>query len=386
MALSLQGQRIFFIFWGSELGGAERQGVLFARYMKFELGADVHVWGLGAKGTGRVTELCTEYGLPWLAVAFDWSNNRRDRLRELFRFALRLRKERPDILLPYTWLPNVVCGLTWRFTGARTCLWNQRDEGRGLNTGLWHRWAVRLISNFVSNSTIGKEALIKLYGISENSIKVIHNGVFLADPVNDRATWRNRLGIPLNCIVATMVANLHANKDHPTLMRAWRIVLERDKDIASPPPVLLLAGRFDNRVNELKAVAYDLELGKSVRFLGKVDDIAGLLLASDLCIHSSLTEGLPNGILEAMATGLPVVATDISGIREVVGDDNQQYLAEARNDVDLADKVMLFLKDSDLCHEVGIQNRNIVEQKFSVDKMCREMTEILDGKRAVDNK
>lgn len=374
MKFKLNGAKIIFVFWGSELGGAERQGLFFARYMKYERGADVHICGLGAEKSGRVTELCAEYGLPWQAITFNWAATRTKRLCELFRFAWRLRKEKPDVLLPYTDFPNVVCGLTWRFTGAKYCLWNQRDEGLGLNTSLLHRWAVRFTSSFISNSKIGKEELMRIYNINENSVKVIHNGVSMSDPVYDRAAWRRRLEIPDDCFVAVMVANLNNYKDHRTLLNAWKKVLDSLKSDVRPPPILLLAGRFDSQTFELKAIAYDLELGKSIEFLDKIDDISGLLIASDLCVHSSKSEGLPNSVLEAMASGLPIVGSNIPGIREAVGAENIKYLAVAGNACELADKILLFARDYEICRSVGSRNRQIIDNNFPVKKMCMEMS------------
>src|SRR2546426_8921983 len=77
----------------------------------------------------------------------------------------------------------------------------------------------------------------------------------------------------------------------------------------------------------MRALARELNLGRSVRFLGPVDDVPGLLSAVDLAVLSSTSEGCPNAVLECMASGLPVVATDIPGIRKAVGPSGYNYLA-----------------------------------------------------------
>lgn len=372
-----EGSRIVLIFDGCELGGAERQGLLLASFLKKEHHADVHVWGLGAQGEGRVTELCAEYGIPWRGVSFDWSNNRMDRLLELVRFAIRLRRQRAAILLPYTLRPNVVCGLSWRLSGARKCIWNQRDEGLGLNNGFWHRMSVRLTKQFVSNSAGGQAALRRLYGLAGSEVEVIHNGISLPSPVFSRQAWRERLGITGKSFIVTMAANLSANKDHATLLRAWRNLSSALGETAMPAPLLLLAGRFDPQAQEIKRIAADLDLENNMRFLGKVDDIAGLFAASDLCVHSSVSEGLPNGILEAMAAGLPVVATDIPGVREAVGPDNHKYLAEAGNADDLMGKIRVFWDSPRLCQEVGRRNEQRVLRSFDPARMCAEMSKCI---------
>src|SRR5206468_3348910 len=98
---------------------------LFARYLKSEQRADVQVWGtMGAPG--RVAALCDEYGIPWRVVPLPWVPGRFKRPKSLAAFARRLRQARPAVILPYMEMPNLVCGLVWRWTGARLCVWNQR--------------------------------------------------------------------------------------------------------------------------------------------------------------------------------------------------------------------------------------------------------------------
>jgi hypothetical protein len=100
-----------------------------------------------------------------------------------------------------------------------------------------------------------------------------------------------------------MAANLHGLEDHKTLLKAWPRVQETwpERQLA---PVILPAGRLDGTADSLKALDYDLNLGSSVRCLGGVSDICGLLGAAELGVFSSRLEGCPNGVLECMASGL----------------------------------------------------------------------------------
>src|SRR3954470_20724147 len=127
---ALEGRRIIIVLTELELGGAERQAMLLARFLAHERKARVEVWGcLGEPG--RIVTLCEEYGIPWRLVPWPWADKRSDRLKRMAKFAWTLRRARPDIILPYLIFPNVVCGQIWRLTGARACIWNQRDEGIG---------------------------------------------------------------------------------------------------------------------------------------------------------------------------------------------------------------------------------------------------------------
>ena len=113
----------------------------------------MEVWAFW--GPGLAAELCEEYGIRWRTVPTPWGKGYFRLLKNLARFAWTLRQARPDALLPYTSLPNVACGLVWRWTGAKVCVWNQRDEGMKRLGKRAERWAVRQTPCFVSNSASG---------------------------------------------------------------------------------------------------------------------------------------------------------------------------------------------------------------------------------------
>ena len=370
------GIRIVFVFHGSELGGAERQGLLLAAGLKERYGAEVSVIGLATHEPGRVARECKELGISWQAVPFYWPDGLSNRVRSLFGLTHALKKMRPAIILPYTYLPNVVCSLVWRFAGARLCVWNQRDEGRYLDTGRWHRLAVRLTSALVSNSAIGKEYLASRYGLPHEKITEIPNGVVLAPPLLDRNGWRKKLEVGADCFLVCMVANFHSYKDHETLLKSWHLVLKTIPSRAGIP-VLCLAGRDDGTESVLKDLAKALGIESYVRFPGAVDDISGLFSAVDLCVHSSKAEGVPNAVLEAMCSGLPVVGTDIPGVREAVGEHGLSFLAPVGDQTKLAELIRKVMVDHATRAHLGTMNREHVVQNFSAGKMCESMMTIL---------
>lgn len=367
----LHGLKVIVVFGNLELGGAERQGLILARFLRDYHQASVEIWGLSSEA-GRLSRLCDEYEIPWQRVPFAWPcqwYRIHRQLGELLKFARRLKRAKPDIILPYIHVPNMACELTWKFSGAKVCVWNQRDEGLLADGNLWERLAVRMTPCFISNSGTGKDFLVRKYRIDPARISVIHNGIELGDAVEDRKTWREKIGVPEDHFLACMVGNVHRYKDHGTLLHAWKEVMERTKHLPNSP-LLLLAGRFDDGEQELFALASSLDIVNSVRFLGSVDDITGLLGAVDLYVHSSKSEGCPNAVIEAMGSALPIVATDIPGIREVVGSDQFRCLVPSGNASAMADRILDFFGDMPLRRSIGSELRKRAEREFDSRIMC----------------
>ena len=364
---SLQGRKIIIVHSTLELAGAERQSVHLARYLRGSLGARVEFWGFS--NAGALAQLCESDGFSWRLLPLRWSGGRLRRLMTALRFARELNRAQPTVLLPYTTLPNVLCALSWRLAGARFCIWSQRAAHPFVLGSRLEKAALRLAPCVVSNSRHAAADLATRHGLPQDTIHVIPNGVSLDEPQLSRAEWRQRLGIEAETTVAAMLAVVRSDKDHDTVLRAWRRLLDRAES-AKPAPVLLLAGRLADEELRAKALAFDLGLGSNVRFLGHVEDISGLLTASDLAVFATTHEGVPNGILEAMAKGLMVVACDHPGIREALGDDQAEFLAGPRDPEALAACLARAARDPALRQRVGQRNREVVARDFSVAKMC----------------
>ncbi len=359
------------------LGGSERQALQLARHLVRVEGADVEVRALTADD-GRAIELFRAEGIPW--------NGRRVRLRRsrvrtvttLAGIALDLRRSRPDVLLPYCDLPNVVCGLVWQYTGATTCIWNQRDVlPYTLGDGLARR-AVQNTPVLVSNSSHAAAHLVDELGATPGRVSVVRNGVALPSARASRAEWRARLGVDEHAVVVCALAHFHERKDHATLVRAWRAAATRFADDGTSA-VLVLAGRDDGDREPVEAFVRDLGLDGSVRFAGDVDDVAGLLSAADAGVLSSRAEGCPNALLECMAAGLAVAATDVAGVREAVGEEGAQLLAPAGDAEALAAALVRLAREAELRRVLGARNRERVRTHFGEARMLDEHVELILG-------
>ena len=356
----LTGSRVIFVLGWADLGGAERNALGLASHLRSAHAAEVEVLALTARD-GSARRLWLEHGVSWHGADVSWSGGRARKARVLGAVGRRLRARRPDVLVPYCTRPNVLCGLVWRTTGASLAVWNQQDVNPSRVFGsATIRRALDWTPLAFANSGTARDFLVSEWGARPERVHVLHD----VEPVVARGAgpaWRRRLGIGDDAGVALMSAHLHAFKDHATLLRAWRIALDRIAD--SPAPALVLAGRPAGEEAELKALAFDLDLGGSVIFAGEVADVGGLLDACDIGVLSSRRESRPRAVLEYMAGGLPVAGTDIPGIVELVGDEGARFLAPPGDAERLAAVLLELITSPELRRAAGSANERLARKR-----------------------
>lgn len=367
---SLAGKRIIFVFAGEILGGAERGALDLALPLAHVEGARVEILALDDR-PGRARAIAEAEGIPWSSVRTPWTGSRLARTLSLLRVAAALRRLKPDALLAHTNLPNVVCGLVWRLSGAKLSVWNQWDVlgTRRFSPGLFRR-ALQATPLVITEAVHARDWLVQEWGADPTRIHVIRGDVQLSPPRDDRDAWRQRLELSDGDFAVCMLAHFHSGKDHATLLRAWRRVVDELGE-GGPNPMLLLAGRPAGSENSVKALAFDLDLRDHVRFLGDVDDVTGLLKSVELAVFSSRSELFGRGATEPMSLGLPVVGTDVPGIREAVGEVGAPFLAPSGDDQALAAAIIAFARDPILRAHVGTANAELMKDRQSAEVTWR---------------
>jgi glycosyltransferase involved in cell wall biosynthesis len=211
-----------------------------------------------------------------------------------------------------------------------------------------------------------KEHLVS-EGFPTRSVNVIHNGIDVGalPDARMRARVRSELGISDADVVVGTVARLDPVKDLQTLIRA--VALHSGKP---PSLVLLIVGDGSERAR-LEASVREMGADSSVRFLGHRDDARELLAGCDLYASSSISEGISLTILEAMAAGLPIVATQVGGTPEIV-DATCGRLVPARDPAALGRALAALADDAALRRTLGRGARARVEEHFTLDRMVRE--------------
>jgi glycosyltransferase involved in cell wall biosynthesis len=359
-------KKIIFVFGALEMGGAERQALALARHLK-DCEAEVQIW---AFHPGKMAAICADANIPTRVLKIGWGASLLSKLLALRKFSRLVRAERADLLLPFTLVPNVFCS----FVKTVPCIWGQRDEGLESFSAKLEWIALRRANGFVANSIAGEKWLRIHY--ERAKVDVIPNGVSLKPVQRSRNEWRQANGIDPATTIFIMVANLSRHKDHATLLKAWSAALS---EVGTGKVMLLLAGRRDDATAAIETLIDELGLNDTVRMLGPVDDISGLLAASDVFVLSSRSEGLSNAVLEATLSGLPVLGTDIPGISSALSAENHPYLAAAGDVTNLSRIICVMYSSPSLRKSVGDANRSIAEADFSINEMCVRYTRTISA-------
>ncbi len=231
------------------------------------------------------------------------------------------------------------------------------------------RWAYRLVSRdamVVAVSEDLKRFIVEKTGIAAGSVRVIYNGVdeTIEAQMSDARQFKRDIGIAEADLVVGVVGNLYPVKGHRYLLEALPQVLN-----VVPNTTVLLIGRGELEV-ELKAQAKALGVDDKVRFLGLRDDIPKLLAVMDVFAMPSLSEGLSIALLEAMAAGKPVVATNVGGNPELVQEGETGYLVPAEHPDALAQALIRLLSDPDVRVKFGGAGKLRVAERFTLPTMA----------------
>ena len=227
---------------------------------------------------------------------------------------------------------------------------------------------MRRMDVHVAVAEIQKRYLADVEGIPEERIRVIYNGVDTdkyhpASP-GERAVARASLGVPEGAFVIMAVGSLKPLKGIDVLLRATAPLL-RGHDNAR----LVLVGDGVDRP-ALESLASELGIRAQVVFAGVRGDVDVALRAADVLALSSHTEALPTVIIEAMATGLPVVATRVGGVPELVEPDRSALLVPAADAAVLGAALQRLHSDADLRRALGTRGREVALARFRVETMC----------------
>ena len=235
-----------------------------------------------------------------------------------------------------------------------------------------------LIMNFLASKVIavshGEKRLLIKRGARGGKISVVYNGIDLSPykKSKDPGYLESELDIQEDLPIVGTVARLTPVKGLIYLLRSIPSVL------ASFPNTrfMIVGGGFLQK--SLEEEANKLEIKKNVLFTGSRQDVPSLLKFFDIFVLPSLKEGLPFAIIEAMATSIPVIATEVKGNREVVKDGISGILVPPKNPQDLAKAIINLLQDKEKAKRMGNAGFSRAELNFSSEKFIQNLEDVME--------
>lgn len=233
-------------------------------------------------------------------------------------------------------------------------------------------WLIRRVSIWVA-LTDDMASEIETLGVGRKNIRVIHNSTTIPDTTafDDGAKLgqRTRLGLPA-VKIGVFAGRLSEEKNLDVLINAWSAVVARH-----PGALLLLigeGGEFRNVESSLRDQVERTGLGDNVLFNGYAERPIEFLLASDVFVLPSRTEGMSNSLVEAFACGCAVVATDIPANTEICKNGLNSLTVESGDPVSLANALLEIFESPELAKRLGAEARQLAERKLSVDTMVEK--------------
>jgi glycosyltransferase involved in cell wall biosynthesis len=249
-------------------------------------------------------------------------------------------------------------------------VWRIKLHGWMINNGFAHK--------LVAVSERVRQIAIEEEGVRPELIHVIQNGIKPIVPDKSREQMRvahkEEFKLKPGDFIYLSIGRLTVQKGHIYLLEAALEVLNH----FSGHSVFLIAG--EGHLHDfLKQKAIQLGIQESVHFLGNREDITELLTLADVFVLPSVWEGLPLALLEAMSAGLPIIATSVEGVENVIQDGENGYLLQPKDVKALADAMIGVQENPDTLRRMGNHNLILVREEFTVERMCKKYEELFLG-------
>ena len=355
------GRSYLFVIDSLQCGGAERHVIALGRALT-DRGHSVtvacsvggHFQAVGERAGMKIVPLCGELAKRRFRTAFAW------RVRRL------VRDEHPDLVHGHLYSGGLAAAFATAGSGIPLVLTEQTE-------GPWRRrrhriassMAYRRAAKIIGVSSAITAAIERDFGIAPEKLSCVPNGVTLAP--------REATSRPPGDPVVGLVARLAPEKDVPCFLNAAARVAER-----FPAATFRIAGDGPLRA-QLERQAAELGLGERVSFLGVLDDMRPFFEGVHVLAVSSVAEGTPLSIVEAMGAAVPIVATAVGGIPEQVTDGSNGYLVEPCNPAALAERIGSVLADPDAAERLGEAGRVRALRDFSAEAMTDKIESVYEA-------
>jgi glycosyltransferase involved in cell wall biosynthesis len=280
-----------------------------------------------------------------------------------------IRRNRIDLVHTYGLRADVVGRLAAKAGGAKAIVSSIRsiDPWRNKFHTMLDRATAGKVDLFIANSSAGKDATVAREKFSPDRIEVIRGGVPEREiPREEKENIRAQYGLnSLMFPIVLVLANLRDMKGHNEIIRAITPVRAK-----FPHVKFLFAGR-DDSAGAIEKMAYEKGVVSSIGFLGYVRQTERLLAIADIFLLASKWEGLPASIIEAMHAKVPVIATRVGGIPELIRDGEDGLLIPASNHLAISEAVLKLANDASLRQRLATSAYNRAQAEFSIEQMVQ---------------
>jgi glycosyltransferase involved in cell wall biosynthesis len=367
--------RVLFVMIQMAMGGSERLIFNLVRNLDRRVFDPSIAW---LTASGPLTEF-QALGVPLHPVPkvsrFDW--------KAMGRLAKIIREQRIDVVNAHHFMPFVYAYYGARIANRAGLVYTEHSQADVLNVDpksqLLGRYLLRSSNGAIGISEAVSGTIASHFGVDRGHIHTIENGVdtqLFGDVAARRRDIRQRLGLSEADVVIGHVANFRRNKNHLFLLRAFREVVR-----SRPGVKLLLVGQgcdgdAENSEPDVAEFVRSQGLGDSVQMLGYRPDVHELLGALDVFCLVSYKEGLPLSLIEAMASGLPVIGTDIDGIRPVIEAETNGLLTAPDDVPGLSAALNRLIDDTALRQRMGAEARRAARERYPLTR-CVQQTQDL---------
>jgi glycosyltransferase involved in cell wall biosynthesis len=358
--------KLFYLITDLEIGGAQTMLLQVLRHLNYDRFAPTVACFYG--GDSPLARDIRLLGVP----VIDLGMRAKWRLDGFWRLYRALRRERPFIIHASLFHANIPARLLGRLAGVPVIItWRQNISIGGQWRERINRWTAPLDDHVTAVCQLARQAEIEGTAVPPHKISLVYNCIdpapFAVDKAAKRTKIRQEFNIPATAPLIGMVGRLHPQKGVQHLLDALLRIREQ-----LPKTRLLIAGEGELR-GELQAQAQELGLSASVVFTGARSDVPDILAAIDLFVLPSLWEGLPLAVLEAMAAELPVVATAVGGVPELVVDGETGRLVVPGDATALAQAIVSTLAHPAQAATMGAAGRARVVSEFGAESITRQV-------------
>lgn len=372
----MQLKKILYIIGSSEIGGAESALFFLADALK-KKGYKIYIICHGDGVMKRRFETCSE-------KVFSIDQNSIFSLKSLFLIMKVIREIKPDVVHTHMFATDFIAGISARLCGIKRLFatvhgyyFNPLDY-RGLTRlkknilSYLYRAIYVLFEKVIAVSNSVKEDLVRRKGVRVqlNKIDVVYHIEDLESSVFSEVNIRDRLGIKKDIKIVSVISNFYRIKGYKYLLKAIKGMLEDINNV-----VFVFKGHGEQK-EYIKKETERLNIQSKIIFLDVDFEVKNLLRSSDLFILPSLSEGFPVTLIEALWCEVPVVATKVGGIMEILTDKENALLVSPYSAEQLKEAILTLLKEESYAKSLAKKGKEVLTERFSHKNMIQDIRHI----------